>query len=595
MKKIKIILIISLIICGINLYSQNKNFNGYYTNPQINDRLINTAITDFVSGKMLIIDTYEDNITNKYYLLFRFVDNSLNQILPFQVIRYDETQVKHISINDVKYDATNNCYIACGWEDILDSNKRAIYKTAGIIMKIDILGNIVWRNDQWDNINCFYAANEFRRVEIFNNETGNFYAACGWGYELNSNTRFHGNVTFFNTFGDSFYASNHDVTHTNNNSKYMDLLCNTNNNKIAIVGTYYDISNVPIGILEEEIEYIGFSINISLPINIRTVEREYEWEATSICKDNSGNYFIAGRYKNNIEENLYTAKIDANSRSFIIENYYPIPNNHDKLEVNDMCYNPYFNPKNTNIGNLGQLGIVGVCHPYPYPGKTILSDQGFLCEINEDLTLIPNGFSTWSGYNSNIQPAIFKKSYFNHIVYRNNNYNNMNYSYIMYGKSEKANVSYIAEYYHLLYFDNCFEKFEDYSTHSISPILLVNQYEEPELFENFREDLIKALQFDSMGIICDQVYYEDPPILNKNLIKIETNTILDYSYEAGFLKLNDSYKQAICNVYTIEGKLVYTKQSGVLTIPTSTLKPGIYFLQPINETRLKPFKFNVIH
>ena len=75
---------------------------------------------------------------------------------------------------------------------------------------------------------------------------------------------------------------------------------------------------------------------------------------------------------------------------------------------------------------------------------------------------------------------------------------------------------------------------------------------------------------------------------------LTTNQKNNLIYENGLLRLDDTYKQAICNVYTIEGKLIFTKQIGVSTIPTQQLSTGIYFLQPIN-TDLKAFKFAITH
>ena len=63
----------------------------------------------------------------------------------------------------------------------------------------------------------------------------------------------------------------------------------------------------------------------------------------------------------------------------------------------------------------------------------------------------------------------------------------------------------------------------------------------------------------------------------------------------GLLILSEDYQNSICNIYSIEGKLLLTKQIGVSTISTHNFSPGIYLLKPTNNFKLKTIKFVITH
>ena len=84
---------------------------------------------------------------------------------------------------------------------------------------------------------------------------------------------------------------------------------------------------------------------------------------------------------------------------------------------------------------------------------------------------------------------------------------------------------------------------------------------------------------------------------NFNKAKMDNMKLLlqNINIENGVIKLDDNYKQALCYVYSIDGRLILTKQEGISSISTQYFKPGVYILQPINKLNLKNYKFVIIH
>jgi len=72
MKKIILIITLCFIFINYNTIAQTQ-FSGWYeNNPNNGDIVVNTAITNFVSTKMLKIDTYFEPNTGIYYFELSF-------------------------------------------------------------------------------------------------------------------------------------------------------------------------------------------------------------------------------------------------------------------------------------------------------------------------------------------------------------------------------------------------------------------------------------------------------------------------------------------------------------------------------------------
>ena len=576
MKKI----IIFIVLC-VTMFEMNaqKNYNGWYQNPNPDDVLVSTAISDYSNmndscGQYInrfIIDTYQNPDSNWYYLVFTLIDNHFNIIWSHR-IDFDSTQT---IVKDVIFDVQNCCWVACG------SCVRQ-----GMIMAIDLSGNVMWKKGGQDTSNNPVASN-YRRITIANNGKYFYYVACGWNdYDTLSNYC-KGIVSFFDINGDMLYTfTPNPVFNTDYWSKYMDLQYNICNNKIALVGIYHEYDSLSYdGMLREEIDLSSFQPS-PLPIIERFIPNNViNLDVTSITwdTDTCGTYYVGGSTTTVFNTtSLYTAKIDAfgfNITGEAMYNTFGSPS----FEVRDITYNPMAIPD--------KIALTGVCNNY----STSSSYEGFLFELNTNL-YSGNNFTLWSGYyNPNTNPP-FLNTYFDHIVCRRNDYqaSPYNYSFILYGGSDRLNSSYIAEYYPN--FDTCQEQlistFEvgltpsETNTPSDSIIVSPYYFDRPQ-YSKYPNRLV---------YICDkEPSFRDTLIKEKKLNNLSTVVQPNYINESGIIKLDASYKQAICNVYSVDGKLILTKQAGVLSINTQNFKPGIYFLQPINDPKLKAIKFNVIH
>jgi len=578
MKNLFVFLTLSILLITVQA---QRNYNGYYSTPNAEDKLVNTALTNFVNDKMLIIDTYQNY---SYYLKLTFISDLLNPVNAS--IRYYSENEK-ISINDVKYDAVNDCYIACGWEE-----GRYLNGKHGIIMKFDNSGNVVWRTSAWNNVD---GANEYRRLEIANSYNGFYYVSCGWGKDSVENSSYHGIVGFYDINGNLLNMFKPDNSLNKYfNSKYLDLVFKADSSKIdkiAIVGSIYtkDSNNIATGMIREE-----FSItnNGVWPGEIFT-RNDSLLETTSITIDDQFvNYYVSGTLG---KDNIYVAQIPTNNFGISIEKYF---NNfgYTNLKVNDICYNRFVN--NKSYDESSQLGIIGVCDSI-CKGDSLVKyhykKQAFLFEVNTlNLSRISDGWSVWSGFhNVNIPP--FYETYFDHITYRDNksqmNGSSINYSYILYGGSDRKNISYIAEYYP--YANICQELFKKYAD---SLIYLSDKHYVPDsLFSrNNLPHLLGENMENMLEYLCDPLpHYND----SVKSIKYESNTYnreCNYIYKDKIFYLDLQLTNSVCNIYSIDGKLLFSKQKGISQISTDNFKPGIYILQPIDNKQLKNIKFAIL-
>ncbi len=221
-------------------------------------------------------------------------------------------------------------------------------------------------------------------------------------------------------------------------------------------------------------------------------------------------------------------------------------------------------------------------------------------ELNTNLSQIPLGFSIWSGYQNPLFPNTninYFDTKFDNIIYRDNNYSGLNYSYIMDGQylttaNNNSELSFISEFYpqtspnsHICQ-ENFLDTYEDINVFNEDRI-------EPSTMEGF-ENLLSYLENESITVSYDSIcesphYYDANQSYNKKVIAKfnQQNLIINN----GIIILDDNYKQAVCKVYSMEGKLILTKQIGMSSISTQNLKPGMYILQAINSVNLKAKKF----
>ncbi len=421
----KLVFLLALMLVGFTMKAQQQ-YTGWYTQPpNPADIVVNTAITNFESGKMLKIDTYLSNSgSGVYYFELTFINDFFVPIVPS--IRYDmPAGARIVMINDVKYDNYNDCYIACGY---LDYNGKG-----SLLIKFDNAGNIMWQISGW-NYNLQSGANEYRRVEVCQTTTfGTRYAACGYG---TSGISKYGVVAFYDLSGGflSMYRPDPSSTGDAQNTIYNDIVFNTLNNNLGLVGNFSDL-NVRIGYLYELCDLTPFTPT-ALPI---TIKGGAYIEATSIEVDLNNppnNYYITGDILYNT---LYVNQTDLNGAdNEFIFNF----NNITDLKVEDNCITN--NP-------VPMLSITGKCN-------SNFGLEGFVAEINVSNFNV-NNFSIWSGNQPpNFLP--FNDAYFQHIVYRNNNAVTPNYSYILYGMPIiPSPYPFIAEFYPNPLYSNCHDSY----------------------------------------------------------------------------------------------------------------------------------------
>ena len=584
-------IILLSILCTLVLFTSAQNYNGYYTNPNTNDILYNTAISNVVPGypnKILIIDTYLDVSNMDNYLILNFVDDYFIPI-PNTTKRIPCPNHR-MGINDVKYDPIEDCYVACGWTWLNSTTNN------GLIMRISSTGNIDWTNTAWDDSQGL-GANEYRRVAVINSPAGNSYATCGWGtnpYYSTTNgvisfyDKTTGALTYNNLSGGYNMYTPISITNAEFNTFYTDLVYDPITYTLNMVGKFDDILwpplNTNVGYLREQFDLSTGNIIpqqiifTKTPTAIKgylsiTVDNNYDVKARAV--------YIAGTFNNSTS--IYVAKINETNFYNILQERSFQSNPDFFFEVNDMCFNPH--PNIIISGSTSsQLGIVG----------KLKFDQnannGYLLQLNTDnLSISFPGFLAWDINNG------YSESFFDHIVYRDNNYSAITYSYILYGEFTISpfNRSLIDEYYPSLAY--CHEGDWNHPIIEVHGTYLSDSPTEPLDIENTKPN--DWIYYDinvPLNYICNPPNYLStaPEMGDKSKL---LNSQLNYSIEERNIRLNDFYKQAICNVYTIEGKLLFTKQSGVSTIPTQDLTPGIYFLQPVNNNTLKSFKFNIVH
>ena len=299
MKKIFIIIVTCFMILNINAQT---NFNGYY--KLSNDDIVQkTAITSFVSNKMLKIDTYIDG-NNKYFLLFTFIDDLFN---PISSIRYDSPN--NIIINDVIYDASNNCYVACGWENVIYKSNTV---KCGLLMRINSDGTINWRSNGW-NPNIKDGANEYKRV-ILTMSQARYYAVCGlndFNYPITN-----GVIGFYDIGSGAlqYMFKPNDNFNSLYNSGYQDLVYDLVNNVVSLVG-YCKMGTYPKNMIREQIDLSSTPTPGDIIVRWDSTY-QIDLNATSITIDNDlydPSYYVAGEIGISNQNNLYVAKINGSS------------------------------------------------------------------------------------------------------------------------------------------------------------------------------------------------------------------------------------------------------------------------------------------
>ena len=567
------------------------NYNGWYLNPNNpNDIVTCTAITNFVpNNHMLIIDTYKENNTGRYYFKLTFIDDFFQPIIvspPYTSVRYNNI-FDFIEISDVKYDAATNHYVACG--RIIDN-----YVSKGIIICFDANGIILWSNIAYSNSNIYVT--EYKRVEI----AGNLYAACGAGYFPHP----HAAVGFYDNAGtcqDIYYTINID------NDEFTSLVYNPNpvpgslsypNSELLVVGKYNDPFSNNTGIIRCSFEISGTSIlSFTNPKRAFVNPPFTNFEVNSVALNTTSydKYYVTGSLCNN------------NCGIYIVElNYLLNINTGNSIQINspfggdiiakDICYNSNSNPM---LPGFPQLGVCGLA-------TNNVGREGFLLEVNAINLIqpIPLGISRWSGYQNPSYPSTpfspLDDEWFDHIIYRDNmtpgiGGNPINYSYIFHGGYDLVyNRSCIAEYYPIAgHMNTCQEMFYDYNPFGFHPNNDFATSLGPIIF-NTNLSLNIVYEDNRLAYVCDpNPFYQSPGPHREKEAKILNNQI-NFNYENGEIKLKDAYIKSPCNVFSVDGKLVLSKKEGIETISTENLKPGIYLIQPLNPD-LKSIKINVIN
>ncbi len=559
----KIILIITLCFSLSNINAQSSQYSGVYQqSPNPGDVVTNTAITNYVSGSMLRIDTYHDLGSGGSYFVLTFIDDQFNPTAAS--IKYDGPNYEDLTINNVKFDVVNNCYIACGY---------AYYNgyQNGILINFDNYGNIVWKISGWDN-NNLYGAKEYRRVEIIESPFGGtIYAACGWGTNQTSYNTYHGEIGFYDVNGNllSMYIPSNLW---GNNSKYMDLVYNPLNQHLVVVGQCYDM-DILVGYVYQEYD---FTQNPPSAINPLFFKNYDQTDVTSIAFDPTispdGGYYLTG---SSLYGYVYCWKVDANLTTTLFENSYTFSNITFPV-VSDISFNTITNG----------IGITGYC-------TTSNGIEGFVFDIdqNGDFDNSNYKFSVWSGYNYPGLPSNVYNTCFKNITMRENNASPLPYSYILNGKpvNPDREFSYIAEYYPdpSMVLSNCTNIFEFGIN---SPYPYINLDNKNSFYEQALDLLPLFIQSQvqlDININCENPLFNN--IFNERKISTLNST---FKNENGIIYLDENYKNSIWKVYSSDGKLVMSKGKNISILNTNELIPGLYFIQ---ADSLKTIKISVIH
>ncbi len=588
----KLVFFLALMLVGFTMTAQIPiNYNGWYLNPNNpNDIVTCTDITNFVpNNHMLIIDTYKEYNTGRYYFKLTYIDDFFQPIVvspPYTSVRYDNI-FDFIEISDVKYDANTNHYVACG--RIIDN-----YVSKGIIICFDANGTIFWSNIAYSSSNIYVT--DYKRVEI----AGDLYAACGDGIFSHA----HAAIGFYDNTGacQGIY-----YTMFNDNDQFTSLVYNPNtipgspnypNPEVVVVGKYYNSNTNHTGIIRCSFGINGTSISpptttlrdfvnppftnfevISVALNTTTYDKYYV--TGSLCNNNCDTY---------ITELDYQLSINAGNSTQISSPFG------GDIIAKDICYNPNSNPM---LPGFPQLGVCGLA-------TSVIGREGFLLEVNAtNLNQpIPLGISRWSGYQNPSYPSTpfspLDDEWFDNIIYRDNmtpgiGGNPINYSYIFHGGYDLVyNRSCIAEYYPIAGHPNtCQEMFYDYNPHGFNPIH-ENTTSLGLLTFNTNLPLNIVYEDNRLAYVCEpNPFYQSPGPHREKESKIFNNQN-NFIYENGQIKLKDAYIHSTCNVFSVDGKLVLSKKEGLETISTVNLKPGVYFIQPLNPD-LKSIKFNIIN
>lgn len=555
MKKIFFTFFICILYISINA----QQYSGYYQNSNTNntDTIVKTAITNFFSTKMLKIDTYKYTSSGYNYFVLTFLDDYLTTS---SSVKYDlPSQSRFGMINDVKYDSTNNCYLACGW-CMIDNEKSAI------LICFDISGSINWQLNAWDKA-LQKGATEYNRVKICKPTAsgGMTYAACGY----RNNRGYDQGVTGLydiNGVIETMYSSNiQSVLQT----RYTDLDYDFNYKILTVVGNFLD-DNTNAG-------YVYQSYNLCGPPYLTSPAAIRAGNGAEVYgikyNPNDGYFYIVGTTNSN--SRLFISKLSSTT----LTEYYYTSNDISSFYVTDNCYNYNYN----------RLGITGSCI---YNGTR---KEGF--SLDFDLGSGNNGptyldFKLWSGYNAPNQLP-FNDTYFQHIVYRENNAINPNYSYIMYGLPNiNSKYSYIAEYYP----DNTYSDCSDISLSlSIPHNLLFSDEIDTIILDTISSTIHLIDDGYSQNLIeeCSSVVYSFNKAANKQN-KSKQTIEASIRIENNIITFTDEYINAFCNIYNVNGQLIGKKEKGVNYFNTANLPIGIYLLRPIN-TNLKSIKFKINH
>ena len=441
MKKTILILVICLIINGIKA----QQYSGYYQQNGNPDNVVNTAISNKENGTTLLkIDTYNSSSLGNNYLVFTFID--ANNLTPISnSMKYETTlPSESVSINDIKFDTQNSCYVACGYETQLGIK-------GSLLMLIDIAGNVTMKKcgSQFNNNN--FGSYEYRRVEVIesNTNTDVKYIVCGYGYNNPQSTAYQGNIDFYDNSGNMINRYLFAPIGYQENSKYMDLVFNGSNKNIATIGTCYDQNNYPIGQFSELFDLsTGIVQSLSCNVDWSNPGLEISSIEFDLNYNNNDPYFIVGSTN---KCNIYCRKTDP-----FLNTIFPLSKTYSSpaisglitsnpyftsLTVTDICYN-----KNTK-----GIGITGYCNTNTIPNSTPVF-EGFVIDLDNALNYIDpnNSWTIFSGYQTpNLLP--FNDAGFQHIIYNSSStfLSSPNYTYILNGKplNPDQNYSYISEYY----------------------------------------------------------------------------------------------------------------------------------------------------
>ncbi|MCX6232314.1 MAG: hypothetical protein NTZ33_12320 [Bacteroidetes bacterium] len=538
----KILAIFAFIVLYLHINAQQYQYSGYYWQQSNSyDIVLNTAISNFVSNKLLKIDTYEDQYTGSNYFLLTFIDD---YFIPVGTsIRYDYPSNARMTINDVKYDADNDCYIACGYN--YNNGQGAL------IICFDNNGIIVWQKSGWDYTNN-RGANEYRRVEVCKLPNSTVYAVCGycWNgvYKL-------GISAFYDQTGNllSMYKSQSILS--GHYSEYTDIVFNQSNYQLGLTGIHYD-QDVPVGVIIQK-----YDVTTLAPM--KTFVRSSYFNSIKAyaidCDPSTGYYYILG--KDRINGELFICKTNFIQ---IYEKLYPIGQyNLTDIEVTDNCIN------NSAL----KLAVTGQCI------NNNNTKEGFIAEIDINSQLNIAYFSKWSGYQ---QPynLPFNDAMFQHIVYRDNMGIYPNYSYILYGLPQNplSPYSYIAEFY------------PDYNFQPCSDYLYDTLYTVPQTFFTVNDTLNLAMATDTFPNLNKsylQLYLQDEcEKPNFGLPRGNNQSKFNITLNNSEINFDKVFFNKSCIIYTILGQQIATKKRGESILNIPNIKSGIYLIKTDEDNKI---------